>query len=291
MRYRIRHKTTCTYSSDIQHAQHVLHLDPRPLPWQTMRLNRIAITPTADTIAQHQDYFGNPVTYVAIEVPHSELVISVDFDVEVATRPVPAYSTTKAWDAIAEDIKAALSPTAKEANLFSFASNMVPPLPELRDYALPSFPAGRPIAEAAFDLITRIHKDFVFDPIATTIATPLSDVLRNRRGVCQDFAHLAIGCLRAMRLSARYVSGYLRTLPPPGKERLVGADASHAWLSVWCGDDLWLDLDPTNGNAGSIDLVTLAWGRDYEDVSPMSGVLIGGGQQTLVVEVDVAPLD
>lgn len=290
IRYRIRHTTTCTYSSDIQHAQHVLHLDPRPLAWQKLHLNRISITPEADTIAQHKDYFGNPVTYVAIEAPHGDLVINVDFDVEVATRAMPVYATTPSWEIIAYEVRAALSAQAKEANQFSFSSSLVPPLAELRDYALASFPAGRPIAEAAYDLITRIHREFVFDPVATTIATPLSDVLKNRRGVCQDFAHLAIGCLRAMRLSARYVSGYLRTLPPPGKKRLIGADASHAWLSVWCGDDLWLDLDPTNGKAGSIDLVTLAWGRDYDDVSPMSGVLIGGGRQTLLVEVDVTPL-
>ena len=163
-------------------------------------------------------------------------------------------------------------------------------MPGLTEYAKVSFTPGRPIAEAAFDLITRIHQEFVFDPVATTIATPLAEVLATKRGVCQDFAHLTIGCLRGLGLAARYVSGYLRTVPPPGKPRLVGADASHAWVSVWCGGDLWLDLDPTNGMRGSTDMVTLAWGRDYDDVSPMRGVLIGSGSQDLTVEVDVEPL-
>lgn len=289
LRYRIRHKTTCTYSSNIQHAQHVLHLDPRPLAWQKIHLNRISIEPKPETMATHLDYFGNPVTYVALEAPHDLLVIGVDFDVEVAERPMPDFAATPAWEVVADEIKSALKPDAKKANLFSFASTMIPPLPQLRDYALPSFTPGRPIAQAALDLICRIHADFVFDPVATTIATPLAEVIQNKRGVCQDFAHLAIGALRAMHLSARYVSGYLRTVPPPGKKRLIGADASHAWLSVWCGGDTWLDLDPTNGRPGSTDLVTLAWGRDYDDVSPMRGVLIGGGSQKLVVEVDVEP--
>ncbi len=163
-------------------------------------------------------------------------------------------------------------------------------MPGLAPYAQPSFTPGRPIGEAAFDLITRIYDEFIYDPVATTITTPLAEVLSTRRGVCQDFAHLAIGCFRAMGLASRYVSGYLRTEPAPGKERLVGADATHAWVSVWCGGETWLDLDPTNGMRGSTDMISLAWGRDYDDVSPMRGVLIGGGSQDLVVEVDVAPL-
>jgi len=291
MRYRIRHTTTCDYTADIQHAQHVLHLNPRPLPWQVLHLNRIKIEPQPETTVEHVDYFGNPVTYIALETPHRKLCVQVDFDVDVAPLADFDLAASAPWEAVRDEVKAGASPGAQQANLFVFASVMVPPLPALADYAAPSFTPGRPIGEAAFDLICRIHKDFVFDAVATNIATPLGEVLESRRGVCQDFAHLAIGCLRAMHLPARYVSGYLRTVPPPGQKRLVGADATHAWLSIWCAGDYWLDLDPTNGMRGSTDMITLGWGRDYDDVSPMRGVLIGGGSQELKVEVDVEPLD
>jgi len=291
MRYRIRHTTTCDYTADIQHAQHVLHLNPRPLPWQTMHLNQIKIEPQPETLVEHVDYFGNPVTYIALETPHRKLAVRVDFEVDVSPNAPFDLSASLPWEQVRDEIKAGTTPGGQQASLFVFASVMVPPLPALADFAAPSFTPGRPIGEAAFDLISRIHKKFVFDPVATNIATPLGEVLENKRGVCQDFAHLAIGCLRAMNLSARYVSGYLRTVPPPGKERLVGADATHAWISVWCGKDFWLDLDPTNGMRGSTDMITLGWGRDYDDVSPMRGVLIGGGSQELKVEVDVEPLD
>lgn len=232
----------------------------------------------------------NPITYIAMETPHRKLKVQVDFEVDVAPPPDFDIASSPAWETIRDDLKYAPDAPAREASVFAFASLMIPPLPALKAYAAPSFTPGRPIGEAAFDLINRIYDEFIYDPVATTITTPLADVLTTRRGVCQDFAHLAIGCLRSMGLAARYVSGYLRTLPPPGKERLVGVDASHAWLSVWCGGDAWLDLDPTNGIRGSTDMISLAWGRDYDDVSPMRGVLIGGGSQDLVVEVDVAPL-
>jgi len=290
MRYRIRHITTCTYTGEIQHAQHTLHLNPRALPRQIFTKNLITIEPPAARLVEHIDYFGNPITYLSLETPHKKLMIQVDFEVEVAPAPVIDFAQTPAWESIRDAIKSPCDNLAKDSNLFAFASTMVPPLPGLVEYAQASFTPGRPIAEAAFDLISRIHQEFVFDPVATTIATPLAEVLHNKRGVCQDFAHLAIGCLRGLGLAARYVSGYLRTVPPPGKPRLVGADATHAWLSVWCGGDLWLDLDPTNGTPGSTDMVTLAWGRDYDDVSPMRGVLIGSGSQDLTVEVDVEPL-
>ncbi len=290
MRYRIRHITTCTYTAEIQHAQHTLHLNPRALPRQTFTKNEITIEPRAARLVEHTDYFGNPITYLALETPHKKVLVQVDFEVEVTPAPSIALDQTPAWETIRDTIKAPYDNLAKDSNLFAFASTMIPPLPGLAEYAQVSFTPGRPIAGAAFDLISRIHREFTFDPVATTIATPLADVLANKHGVCQDFAHLAIGCLRGLGLAARYVSGYLRTIPPAGKPRLIGADASHAWLSVWCGGDLWLDLDPTNGTLGSTDMVTLAWGRDYDDVSPMRGVLIGGGDQTLKVAVDVEPL-
>ena len=290
MHYRIRHKTTCAYTDEIQHAQHTLHLSPRILPRQRFIRNVIAIDPPAARLVEHLDYFGNPITYLSLETPHRKIVIQVDFEVEVSPAPDSNLTATPAWESVRDSIQAPYDMLAKESNLFAFASMMIPPLPGLADYAKEPFTPGRPIGEASFDLISRIHRDFVYDPVATTITTPLAEVLTNRRGVCQDFAHLAIGCLRGLGLAARYVSGYLRTVPPPGKKRLIGADASHAWISVWCGGNLWIDLDPTNGARGSTDMVTLAWGRDYDDVSPMRGVLIGGGSQTLKVEVDVEPL-
>ncbi len=291
MRYRIRHKTECTYTEEIQHAQHTLHLNPRALPRQTFTKNLITLEPPAARLAEHIDYFGNPITYLAIELPHKRLMVQVDFDVTVTPEPEYYAAATPAWESIRDAIRSPSDDMARDSNLFAFSSTLIPPLPGLAEYAMPSFTPGRPIAEAAFDLITRIHKEFVFDPVATTITTPLGEVLAKKRGVCQDFAHLAIGCMRGIGLAARYVSGYLRTLPPPGKPRMVGADATHAWLGVWCGGDMWIDLDPTNGVRGTTDMITLAWGRDYDDVSPMRGVLIGGGGQTLKVEVDVAPLE
>jgi len=290
MRYRIRHTTTCDYTDEIQHAQHTLHLNPRALPRQTFTKNLITIDPPAARLVEHVDYFGNPITYLAMEVPHRKLMIRVDFEVDVAPAPDDDLALTPPWEQIQDAVRAPPDALAKHSNLFAFASTMIPPLSGLVEYAMPSFTPGRPIGEVAFDLIKRIHQEFVFDPVATTIATPLGEVLTSKRGVCQDFAHLAVGCLRGMGLAARYVSGYLRTIPPQGRPRLVGADATHAWVSVWCGGDMWLDLDPTNGVRGNTDMITLAWGRDYDDVSPMRGVIIGGGSQSLKVEVDVEPL-
>ena len=195
-----------------------------------------------------------------------------------------------ARELLRDRLTAATDDGSRAASVFAYGSTMVVVSKDLRDFALPSFAAGRPIGEAVLDLTTRIYDEFTFDPEATTIATPVAEVLENKRGVCQDFAHLQIGCLRSLGLAARYVSGYLRTIPPPGRPKAIGADASHAWLSVWCGGDLWLDMDPTNGRAGSSDLITLAWGRDYGDVSPLQGVIIGSSIQHLTVEVDVEAL-
>jgi transglutaminase-like putative cysteine protease len=183
------------------------------------------------------------------------------------------------------------SPAGLAAYQYAFDSPCVRNSPELADFALPSFTPGRPILAAAADLTRRIHTEFRYDPTATSVNTPPSEVLKTRRGVCQDFAHLAIGCLRSLGLPARYVSGYLLTTPPPGKPRLVGADASHAWFSVYTPDCDWVDYDPTNNIRPSDQHVTLAWGRDYSDVCPIKGVFFGGGQQVVQVSVDVTPLE
>jgi transglutaminase-like putative cysteine protease len=290
-RYRIRHATSYRYAADILLAHHLLHLKPRELERQHCLSHRLTIEPTPAIVADHLDYFGNPATYLALEAPHRGLVVRTEMEIEVAPPAFPDLAETPPWEEIAQRIGTAADGGALAANRLAYGSRLVPLLAELAAYAQPSFAPGRPIGAAALDLIERIHDEFTFDPVATTITTPLKEVLARRRGVCQDFAQLAIGCVRALGLAARYVSGYLRTLPPPGMKRLVGVDASHAWLSLWCGDDLWLDLDPTNGRVGSTDFVTLAWGRDYDDVSPVRGVLVGGGGQQLLVQVDVEPLD
>jgi transglutaminase-like putative cysteine protease len=310
-RYRIRHTSAYRYGADIVLAHHLLHLTPRPAANQRVGSFRLTIDPPPSVLARHDDYFGNPVTYLELHEPHMRLSIGAEFEVEVAP---PAYAVADLdapWDRLAASLSAAQEsagqesatqdsaaedpaaqdPAARAAAAYGFGSEMIALSAELRDYALPSFPAGRPIGAAALDLTLRINKDFVFDPGATTIATPVAEVLAKRRGVCQDFAHLQIGCLRALGLAARYVSGYLRTVPPAGRPRSVGADVSHAWLSVWCGGDRWLDLDPTNGRPGSTDLIALAIGRDYGDVSPTRGVILGSSIQYLTVSVDVAPRD
>jgi transglutaminase-like putative cysteine protease len=291
IRYRIRHSTACRYTDDIQLAYHILHLHPRDHQTQRLVSYRLALAPQPSHAAEHLDYYGNPATYVALQEPHKSLTVQSEIEIDVCP-PLPLdVAATPSWEQLLDQVRLAEGHAALRASRFAYASPQVPILPELLRYALPSFPPGRPIAAAALELNQRIFEEFTFDSVATTIATPLAEVLLERRGVCQDFAHLAIGCLRAVGIPARYVSGYLRTVPPPGSARLIGADASHAWFSVWCGGDLWFDLDPTNGTPNSADLITLAWGRDYYDVSPVRGVLIGGGSQDLVVEVDVEPIE
>lgn len=291
MAYRVRHRTRYDYGDTVALSHHILHLTPRDHPFQQVRTASLSIDPHPAIRTDRIDFFGNPTTYAAIQVPHRTLLVEAAIDIAVAERQVWEPSRTPSWEEVgktATDIPATadggLPPVA-----FGFASLFVPTDPAVAAFAGPSFTPGRPVGEVAIDLMHRIHREFVFDPAATTVATPLSEVLGNRRGVCQDFAHLQIACLRAFRIPARYVSGYLRTIPPPGQPRLIGADASHAWIAVWCGDR-WVDLDPTNGRIADTDYVTLAWGRDYDDVSPVRGVLLGGADHALSVEVDVLPL-
>ncbi len=239
-------------------------------------------------IREQADFFGNRATYFTIEEPHDELKVKAVSRVAVAPAAPPDPAATPPWEAALASLELDRSPQGLEARQFVFDSPYVRASADLAHYAAPSFPPGRPLLDAALDLMRRIHADFRYDPRATTLSTPLREVLALRRGVCQDFAHLQIGCLRSLGLAARYVSGYLRTTPPPGRPRLVGADASHAWLSVWCPGFGWIDLDPTNAQIPSEGHILLAWGRDYDDVSPIKGVNLGGGRHSMTVEVDVA---
>jgi len=289
--YRCRHLTRYAYGEDVPVSHHRLHLTPRPHPRQSVHRASVTVHPAAAVQADHVDHFGNITTYVAVQEPHRTLTITAECEVAVMAPPPLAPLATPGWEDVRDRIATLSGPeAAAEVVQFAFDSTLVRASPELADYAAPSFAAGRPVADAALDLMRRIHADFVFDPAATTVATPLAVALANRRGVCQDFAHVLVGCLRAHGLPARYVSGYLRTLPPPGQPRLIGADVSHAWAAVWCGDNGWLDLCPTNGRPADQDFITLAWGRDYDDVSPVRGVILSGTGHHLSVEVDVEPV-
>ncbi len=289
-RHRVRHVTRYAYQERVELAQHVLHLEPRALALRQSASWSLAVSPEPSVMTQHRDSFGNPVTYLALQEPHSALEIVSEMEVEV--RPLPEDAALALpWETISAALAAAADAAARDAAAFAYASPRVPLLPALRDYAGQSFTPGRPIGEAALDLVHRIHADFVFDPVATTVATPLAEVLERRRGVCQDLAHVVIACLRGLGLAARYVSGYIRTIPPPGQAKLLGSDASHAWIALWCGGSCWLDLDATNNQAATLDYVTVAWGRDYDDVSPVRGVLFGGSSHTLAVMVDVEPVE
>ena len=283
VRYQVRHLTRYVYAHAAASGRHLAHLTPRITDWQRLESHalRIAPLPTEDDPPQI-DYFGNTVRRWAIGGPHRKLEVEAESTVAIDSQ-AENWATAAAWEG-------ALGARAAALVEFTLPSPYVPLLAAAADYARPSFTAGRPLDEALHDLVRRMRADFVFDPTATTIATPIVDVMRRRRGVCQDFAHLQIACLRSLGLAARYVSGYLSTLPPPGKLRLVGADATHAWVSIYCGEQGWIDLDPTNDQIPAERHVLLAWGRDFFDVSPVKGVILGGGHHSVSVSVDVRPI-
>lgn len=289
--YDLSHTTTYDYHSVITVSHHLLRLSPRRLPRQVRLEHRVETDPVAATLCQHLDYFGNEVTFVTIEGTHRRLSVTSRSRVAVGPAFIPEPSETPAWEDIRNLCRSDQSAAMLEATEFTFASPLVLLNPVFAEYAAQSFSPRRHILEAALDLTARIHLDFTFDATATTVSTPLPEVFETRRGVCQDFAHLQVACLRSLGLPARYVSGYLETIPPPGSPRLVGADASHAWISFYCPGMGWIDLDPTNNCLPSMRHITVAWGRDYSDVSPIRGVLMGSGEHTLSVAVDVTPVD
>jgi transglutaminase-like putative cysteine protease len=288
MRYRVRHLTTYHYGEPVLLSHHAAHLAPRLCPGQSHADVRLEISPApAVRDDGKRDYFGNPMTFFTIQDAHTRLTVDASFVVETSPPPALPHLDRTPWEHAAAELADGGAPRIEAALDFLFPSYQVPQLPEARAYAEPSFPPGRPLVDAVLDLNHRIHADLAFDPDATTVGTPLAQVFAQRRGVCQDFAHMTIACLRAMGLAARYVSGYIRTLPPPGKERLVGADASHAWAAVFLPGQGWLDIDPTNDTLAGEDHIVVAWGRDYDDVSPLRGVVLGGGHHQITVGVDV----
>jgi len=295
MRLHILHETYYRYSAPVALSQQLLHLTPRQLPWQSCHWHRVEVEPKAGEFRRREDYFGNHTVNLLLAAPHESLTVRAESEVTVAPRAQAALAMPRLpWELAAARLRAIDLPPLVEVSQYLFESPHVERSRELADYAGKSFPRGRTVLEGAVDLMRRIHKDFRFDKTATSVSTPLRQVLKQRAGVCQDFAHLMTGCLRMLGLPARYVSGYLLTEPPPGMPRLTGADASHAWVSVWCGESGapyhgWVDLDPTNNCVVDEFHVTLAWGRDFADVTPMRGVILGGGAQELAVRVTVSP--
>jgi transglutaminase-like putative cysteine protease len=311
VKYRIIHTTSYSYSQSVGLCQNEARLKPRNFWRQHCDNSRFEIDPIPTDYHERLDFFGNHVTYFAIQQPHTYLTVTAISEVTLFPKQntldlfnqmsweqvrnllqeMPVHAQLQSQQGQIQHQNRDQPPELVDAKHYLLDSPMVIVTPELADYAQASFQPNRFLVDVVHDLMGRIHQDFAYDPTFSTIATPMSDVLSFRRGVCQDFAHLAIGCLRAYGIAARYVSGYVETLPTPGMQRLVGADASHAWFSVYIPTIGWMDFDPTNNTVPLDQHITLAWGRDYADVTPLKGIAFGGGQHTLVVSVDVMRLD
>jgi len=290
MTYNVIHRTIYDYASSVTVSHHAARVQPRTLAYQQVAQFSLTVAPAPSIAQPRRDFFGNHVCGFTIQEIHRHLEITATSRVAVAvtTPPVPVLSPD--WEIVVKLFSDPVSPEVVEPYQFVFDSPLLRASPDLADYARQSFASGAPLLAAVTDLNRRIFADFKFDPVATTVATQLEEVLAKRRGVCQDFAHLAVASLRSLGLPARYVSGYLRTHPPAGQKRLVGADASHAWFSIFCPGVGWVDFDPTNNLLPAEEHITVAFGRDYSDVSPVTGVITGGGAHEVKVSVDVEPL-
>lgn len=290
MMFDVTHRTHYVYSHPVIQSQHLVHMSPRPCLRQVVRHHSLIVDPAPALRQDTIDAFGNPVALLDIEVPHREFILHARSTIAVTAPPPlePARSTP--WNLLDAHILETGRSLDLDVLQFRCASRLTTPNLDIEDYVAKSFRPGCPLLEAAIDLNQRIFQEFTFDPTATDISTPVSQIMKQRRGVCQDFAHLMLAGLRAVRVPARYVSGYILTHPPKGQPRLQGADASHAWISVWAPETGWTDLDPTNGLVVADEHITIAHGRDYDDVSPIGGVLLGGGEHTVTVAVDVLPV-
>ncbi|MEM7021663.1 MAG: transglutaminase family protein [Pseudomonadota bacterium] len=290
MIYQVSHHTRYGYSEPTAISHHVLHLAPRTFERQQCHHYTLDVEPAPATSVDDTDYFGNPVTHLTVQQHHTELTFHSRSVVEVMPVP-PAHDVDVPWEHAVRELAADRSTEGLARAEYGFTSPYTAASPELAEYAAASFAPGRRLLDAARDLTSRIHRDFDYRPGSTSISTPVDQVLAERRGVCQDFSHLQISAMRALGLAVRYVSGYLVTQPPDDADKLRGADASHAWLSVWLPNHGWLDLDPTNNVMPTDQHVTVAWGRDYGDVSPIMGVILGGGEHQIDVAVEVVPFD
>ena len=288
MKYRVKHTSRYSYGGAVDLAAHMVHLRPRPLPWQQILTEEISADPDESRRHDAEDHFGNKVTWLFLDRPHADFSVIADSLVDVSY-PVPP-TESPAWETVVEAARDPLAGTAAE---FRFDSPMAAVVEEATAFAAVSFTPGRKVLDALLELNTRVYKQFRFRSGVTTVSTPVSQVMKRREGVCQDFSHVMVSALRGLGLPARYNSGYIRTRPPPGRPRRQGADQSHAWVGAWLGPEHgWVDLDPTNGIVVHEEHVLLGWGRDYGDVSPVQGVILGGGgHHSVVVEVDLEPAE
>ena len=291
MKYQIHHKTVYRYSEPASLSHNELFLLPRPTAAQQIESSALTIHPEPQHMHERTDFFGNRVQVFMLQHPHQELSVISECVVQTLASGLISVPASPPWEEVARQLRYYADAETLEAYQFVFSSPMAGLDDAITDYCRLSFPPGRQLAQGSMDLMQRIHRDFTYDKNATSIDTSVSQVMKKRRGVCQDFAHLAISCLRGLGLAARYVSGYLETVPPPGKKKLVGSDASHAWLAVFIPGHGWLDIDPTNNMIPAEQHVTIAWGRDYGDVTPVKGIVMGGGIHSLEVSVDMQPLE
>lgn len=288
--YRVQHRTTFNYVSDVSLSQQLLRLTPRNTAQQTVLADTILVEPAPVVRRTSRDWFGNETNFVSVQEVHRRLIVHASSSVQVQQPDWPSLDSGEGWEATRHAVDYPESDEAVRAAAFCFPSPYVDIAPGVAALVDDLFTPRRPLLEATMALTQRIFETFEYRGGVTDVWTPVATVLENRQGVCQDFAHLGIACLRSIGLPARYMSGYLLTRPPPGKERLVGADESHAWMSVWLPDFGWIDFDPTNGLMPGCEHIVLGWGRDYGDVSPINGFILGGGAHELKVSVDVAPI-
>ena len=290
MKYRVTHVTRYAYGDPVSLCHSITHLKPRETRFQHCVTSQVRVSPWPSVSREHRDIFGNRVNYFSIQQSHSALEISAASEIEVRSPALPPLAESPPWEEVRDRLREDRDPDIIAARIFALPSPAIAGNAAATAYALESFLPGRPILEAARDLMGRIYGEFEYDATFTTVATPLDTVLTHRRGVCQDFAQLAIAALRGLGLAARYVSGYLETLPPAGQPKLRGADASHAWFAVFVpglAPEPWVDFDPTNDTLLREQHITTAFGRDYQDVTPVRGVFYGGGEHQLIVAVDV----
>lgn len=288
MKYALRHVTTYAYESQVDLASHLLHLSPRAMPGQTVLTQAITTDPAPDRIAIGIDHFGNDVRWLFLETPHQRFSVSARAVVEVDRSPPPDAAVTPLATSLAALASGAAATNVAE---FLFDSPLAPTDSTVADFAVRFFPPGTTTLAGALAMMHAIHQEFAFRAGVTSVATTVAQILKLRAGVCQDFSHLMVASLRVAGVPARYVSGYIRTRPPPGAPRRLGADQSHAWVAAWLGPDLgWVELDPTNGLIVKDEHVVLGWGRDFADVSPLRGFILGGGRHRLTVGVDLDPM-
>jgi transglutaminase-like putative cysteine protease len=290
MIYDIRHLTLYEYGSSVTFSNCALRLLPTDGPGQTVLSSELCITPAPAQTIERMCFFGNRLTFLTIETAHRKLIVEANTSVEIDRSEPLDISETPAFEMVREEAFASTSFDRNSPAHFLHPSRLAPRFEPASDYARESFPAGRPVLDGAKELMRRIRADFKYDTKATVVSTPLSEAFGKRRGVCQDFAHIMIAGLRGIGLPAAYMSGYIRTIPPAGKKRLEGADAMHAWVSLWCGEARgWEGLDPTNAIMAGNDHIVLAKGRDYADISPVAGLILGSREQDVDVKVDVVP--